>query len=125
MKRLLPLLPLLLLLACKPAPVGPPGTGSPGIIDCTSQAVQKQWPRVLPAVNQCLVMAAEANWVGCLIGLIDPVAGVTESTIACLTSTSGARFRDAAEHNPNDGASARAAARAEEFVAKRGYRFAP
>lgn len=115
---------LLLVLAGCPKPT-PGEPQKPGIIQCASEAVQKKWPQVLPAVNRCLASAADADWVGCLVGLIEPAAGITESVIACTVRSSGARYADAAKSNDADKMSVRAASRAQAFLADRGYRFAP
>lgn len=114
------LLLVLLLAACpRPQPGDPP---KPGLVQCGGEAVQNNWPRVLPAVNRCLASMADSAWLGCLLGLIDPVAGITSDVIRCVTADSGKKFGDAALHNRSDAISERAAARAQEF--NRGWSFA-
>lgn len=85
--------------------------------------MKETWPRILPAVNKCLAAAADGSWFNCLLGIIDPAAGITEDVLACTVRSSEQSYASAGAHG--DQLSARAAARAEEFIEKRGYRFAP
>lgn len=120
---LLPVLLLSLTLSCKPPPGAPPGTGVPGLLNCAAEAVKAKWPAVLPAVNRCLAAAATSEWFDCLLGLIEPTAGVTEEIIACTVQSSGRSYADAGARG--DVLSAKASARATEYIKQRGYRFAP
>lgn len=116
---------LLLTLFLTACPHPPPGPGEPpGIIQCGTEAVQTHWPQVLPAVNACLVDAADGAWVSCLVGLISPAVGITEAVIACLVQDRQASFADAASRNPGDVRSSRGQTRAAEFIRKRHYQFA-
>lgn len=112
MRKLLPLLVLLLAACPRPLPGEPT---KPGLVQCGTEAIQSNWPRVLPAVNRCLAAAADSAWLNCLLGLIDPAAGITEDLIRCVTADSAKSFADAAAHNRSDVVSARAATRAQEF----------
>ncbi len=105
---------------CTPKP-GRPGVVS-GVISCTTDAVRSSWPRALGPVNSCLV--APANVTACLLSLIDPVAGITESVIACLVRQQGSEFAASAQANPGDTRSVRAAENARAFIAERGYVYA-
>ena len=115
-----PVLLLALFLTACPKPV--PGE-PPGIIACGTDAVQQHWPQVLPSVNACLVDAADGAWVSCLVGLISPVAGITEAVIACLVQDRQASYADASARNPGDMRSARGKVRAAQFLRDRHYQF--
>lgn len=103
----------------KPTPQTHPG----GILECSSDAVKAHWPDALPAVNRCLAAAADSAWFDCLVGLISPVAGITEEVIGCVVRGTGDRYRQAASANPRDAVSAVAASRAAEFLNHQGYTF--
>lgn len=93
----------------------PPDSGVGRVIDCGSEAVQKRWPAVLAPLNSCLTGAA-AGVSGCLLGLINPAAGVTYDVIVCLTRQQGSTFAHAAQANPKDRVSAQAAENARRFL---------
>lgn len=101
---------------CRPPP---PDSTLGRVIRCSSPAVQKCWPSVLPSVNTCA--ASENDGVACLVGLIRPVGCLAEDVIACVARRQGAEFNHAAQANPDDARSARAAATLATFVRQRGY----
>jgi len=105
-------------MGCRPPT---PGTPAGDLIQCGTEAVQRNWPRVLGPANTCLTGGSAT---ACLIGLIDPVAGITEDVIACVVRREGSDFNAAAQANPVDTRSARAASNARKFLGDRGYRFA-
>lgn len=101
-----------------------PGPGNPGaspLIDCGVASVRDHALVLLPRVNDCLTN--RGDWKGCLIGLINPAAGIVEDVLACTTRSSGATFASAANANARDTVSAESAARAEAFTRERGWQF--
>ena len=99
----------------------PPTTPAGRAIRCGSDAVAKNWPRVLPAVNTCLAESLAVT--GCLLALVDPVLGITEDVIACVTRDRAVAFADSAAANPDDTRSRAAAAAGKIFLRDRGYVF--
>ncbi len=107
-----------------PTPVPDPGPGgSPGIFTCTKDAIRDHGLVLLPAVNDCL--AAPSGWEACLLGLIKPLAGITEEVVACAVQGAGRHAAAAAEANAGDQLSAIEADRARAFIKSRGYVFSP
>lgn len=100
-----------------------PGTHPGGVLECSSEAVKAHWPEALPAVNRCLAATPDSAWWNCLVGLINPVVGITEEVVACVVRGTGDRYRQASAANPRDEISAVAASRAAEFLTRQGYRF--
>jgi hypothetical protein len=101
-----------------------PGPGSPGpspLIDCSIASVRDHALVLIPRVNDCLTN--RGDWKGCLIGLINPGAGIVEDVLACATKSSGTTFASSADANARDTVSAEGAARAEAFMKERGYQF--
>ena len=120
---------LTLLAACMALPAGcpkpTPGPGSPGssgIVVCTTEAIRDNALALIPRVNDCLT--APSNWEACLIGLINPVANITEDVLACTVQTEARRASAAVEANPKDDMSGITAERARGFIKSRGYIFA-
>jgi hypothetical protein len=111
------------LLAVTGCPKPTPGTTHPGVLECSSEVVRAHWPEALPAVNRCLAAAADSAWFDCLVGLINPIAGLTEDVIGCVVRGTGDRYRQASAANPNDEISSTAASRAAEFLTRQGYKF--
>jgi hypothetical protein len=112
---LLTALVLLALPGCQPKP-RTDGLGPPGIVRCGSEAVGKHAIDALPGINQCL--AGEGDVMACILGLVQPAAGILVDTVLCVTSHEGAAARAAATGNPFDERDRRRAARAEEFLGK-------
>ncbi len=92
----------------------PPGTTGRKLIDCSVDAVKRQAIGLIAPVNTCLT-GGDAR--ACLLGLINPAAGVTLDVIACVTRREGAEFAAAELINPADKGSARAADNARAFIA--------
>jgi hypothetical protein len=111
------LLASLFLLGC-PHPV--PSGVSPGLIDCSLQAVRDYGIPLIPKVNSCIT---GQDWQSCLIGLVSPVANITEDVLACVVQSSGKSYAASAAANPKDAISADGAARAKQFVTERNYKF--
>jgi hypothetical protein len=104
----------------------PGGGGGIGnkLISCTTEAVSRNWPTVLPGVNTCLTdTGPDSSVSSCLLGLINPAINVTEDVIACVLRDQGRKFGEMAARNENDLRSARAAHRANAFMVEREYRF--
>lgn len=100
---------------------GEPGSISARVADCGKGSVRQNWPKVLPAVNDCLVSGSA---VACLLGLVQPAVGITESVIACVVRSRATEFAAMASANPEDSTAGRAARNAEEFIRQRGWTFA-
>lgn len=98
----------------------PPGTVTRKIIDCAVETGKQQAIGLIAPVNTCLTGGSTTE---CLLGLINPVAGVTEELIACVVRSQGAEFNAAAAINVSDTRSWRAAENARVFISKRGYEF--
>jgi hypothetical protein len=110
-----------LFLGCQPRPRAD-GLGSPGIIDCGSKAVADHAIDALPGVNRCL--SGEGDIVACMLGLLQPAAGIVLDTVLCVSRHEGAAARASAASNPFDERDRRRAQRAAEFAEKmreRGY----
>jgi hypothetical protein len=107
----------MLLTGCRLPPPGMPPTGP---IACSVDAVQRCWPGAIGPVNTCLTSAGAS---GCLLGLIQPGGCMVENVIACLVRHQGAEFAHAAQLNPGDVRSARAAENARQFITERKYTF--
>jgi hypothetical protein len=105
---------------CRTPPPGTPGTGQ-RIVNCATQAVADTWPEFLPQVNGCL--AHDTGAMGCLLSLIQPAVGATEDLIACLVRNQGAAYAHAAQANPGDAVSVRAAAAARQWLIERNVVF--
>jgi len=102
-----------------PRPIEP---GKPAsLIDCTAQAVRSRAIPLIPKVNDCLVQPSE--WQKCLIGLIDPVAGITEDALACTVQHNHGTAAAASSANPSDSLSRTRAERSQSFIKDRGYTF--
>jgi len=101
-----------------------PGSTGAKVVSCASEAVERNWHRALPSVNTCLTVDVdEGGWRGCLFGLINPAAGITESVIACVLRDQGEKMAQQAEVNAADVRSKRGAERAQTFIAEQRYKF--
>jgi hypothetical protein len=74
-------------------------------------------------VNTCAAYGDVASGIQCLIELIQTGACLTEDVVACVARRQTAEFAAAAESNPDDERSARAADTLSAFVRDRGYLF--
>ena len=90
--------------------------GEPGIFDCASQAVQDHAISILPNVNDCLTGGSVTM---CLIGLISPVAGITQDVLACVVRSAGSRFA----MNADDDFEREASSNATAFLCEREAQF--
>lgn len=99
----------LLLPAC---PAGCPG-GPKRLIECSGEAIATNAAKVQSAVVACL---SGGGTTACLLGLINPAAGITEDVIACLVRAEASKL--AVE--PEDVGRSE---RARSFLRERGYRF--
>lgn len=98
-----------------------PGTPTAKVVSCATESVKQHWPEALPAVNSCL---ASASVTACLLGLVNPVVGITYDTIACLVRHQGDEFARAAAVNPGDYRSRKLAAAARKFLDEQKISFA-
>lgn len=114
---------LVLLLFAVSCRVPPRHTTVGAVIRCSADAVQSNWPRILPAVNTCLGDETVSDVTGCLLALVNPATGITEDVVACLVRERGSDAFAAAQANPRDARSSRAATRAHGFILAREYRF--
>ncbi len=113
---------LLLVPAC-PQPTPPVKQAVAHVVQCTGRAFSDQAIGLIPAVNACLVSLATLNPTPCLLALISPAKNIAEDDLACLVRSRGADFAAAAQANPGDTLSTRAADRATQFLADRRIMF--
>ncbi len=106
--------------ACPHPMPGEPTTGE-RFVDCGKDVIRSQGIALIPAVNTCLVTLG--NPAACLLAMVDPVAGITFEMIACMVQSRGAQFNAAAQANPGDQLSKRAATNARTFLNDQGVRF--
>lgn len=100
---------------------GEPGAFGPRVADCSRESVRQNWPKLLPAVNDCLV---SGSFTACLLGLVNPGIGMTEDLVSCVVRARGSEFAAMAQANPEDRTSSKAAENARAFIAERGWTFA-
>lgn len=101
-------------------PKNGPGPGVPSKLDCAIDAVKQNGPSLLPAVNSCL---RDLNITQCLLDLVRPAAGITETVLACTVRHVATERMHAAQVNGEDHVSASMAENAQAFIAERGYTF--
>ncbi len=110
-------------LACTPKPGTAPGPTAPGgVISCGTKAVTDHAAQTLAPVNQCLASTGDVT--NCLLGLVQPLVGITTEVIACVTRHEGSAAAAASRANPDDAVDARRMARAREFLEGQGFQFA-
>lgn len=112
---------LVSLVACPGCPN--PTTTQQKWIDCSAAAVRTHGIPAIPAVNECLTQSM--GWEACLIGLIQPAAGITKDVLACVLLQRAENFGAMAAQNPEDEVSRTAAERARAFIEKQDYKFSP
>jgi hypothetical protein len=100
--------------ACPGCPTPPTVTG---VLNCTGPAVQQYGIPLIPKVNNCLT--GTVDWMGCLISLLSPAAGITEEVLACVTRDQGGKFAQTAD----DPLESQAACRADAFITEKKYEF--
>ena len=120
MKNILALIVLVASLAACPHPIPEGGTVA-RVVDCSKEALADQGIALIPAVNSCLVAFNAST---CLLGLVEPGTHITVDLISCLVRSRGAEFSAAAQANPGDQLSPRAASNALRFIDDQGIRFA-
>lgn len=100
--------------ACPGCPT-PPTTQ--GVLNCLGPSVQQYGIPLIPKVNNCLT--GTVDWMGCLISLLSPAAGITEEVLACVTRDQGGKFAQTAD----DPLESQAACRADAFITEKKYEF--
>ncbi len=92
----------------------PPGTTGRKLIDCATDAVKQNGIGLIAPVNTCLTGGDVQS---CLLGLINPAAGITYDVLACVVRREGAEFAAAEAINANDTRSRRGATSARQWIA--------
>lgn len=91
------------------------------VVACGEEAVVENVAKLGPAVNACLI---RQDSTACLLALVDPARGITESLIACIVHQRGFEYGGALRANRGDKQSATAAKNAARFALDRGIVFA-
>lgn len=94
--------------------VPPPTTRIGKLIRCSGEVASSRWPSAIGPVNRCLSDSDDSR--SCLLGLIEPAIGMTESLIACVVRSQGTVYSQYADNNPSDKRSEIAAANASAFL---------
>jgi hypothetical protein len=99
--------------------------GSPSLptraINCTTEAVSRNWATVYPAAMNCLTAVMDSP-MSCLDSLA-PTLGVAFEVVACVVRTTGTEAAMQEGKNPNDAVTIRKAERAKAWIDARNLVF--